>query len=381
MSARALAYSNELLAHRFIVLYEAAGHESDFGCYLMRSLLSEGRIRYETVETTSDGMQPPRDRARGPDGVIVTTTAITLHPDNETRCSRSGDGQAHTDEARVARARLRAVEMYVDLDAWQAVDTWMILDEHEVTIPYADALAEAIPPVAVRLRRDFGAVLNLIRTHAVLHQGMRGRDGGGRIIATLDDYAVVRDLVADLVSDGVGATVPATVREAVEAVGMIAPLTGDETTNSAIASHLRLDKSAASRRVSAAIDCGFRRNLEDWRGRPARIVLGDKLPAEVDILPSIEVLRGCAVAGGGVTTPLPPTCRSCLSAPCCDHRMKARRSVPRAPRSGARRDGPARGVARRRGGAVVMDGAGDRLRPARSDCALGRGALELPPRT
>ena len=33
-----------------------------------------------------------------------------------------------------------------------------------------------MPPVAVRLRRDFGAVLGLIRAHALLHQATRGRD-------------------------------------------------------------------------------------------------------------------------------------------------------------------------------------------------------------
>ncbi len=50
MSEHALAYSKEPLAHRFLVLDEAAGLEGDFASYLLRSLLSEGCIRYETVE-------------------------------------------------------------------------------------------------------------------------------------------------------------------------------------------------------------------------------------------------------------------------------------------------------------------------------------------
>src|SRR5262249_36426104 len=56
MSARALAYSNEPLQHRHLVIYEAAGMASDFATYLIRSLLSEGCIRYETVEKTKDGL-------------------------------------------------------------------------------------------------------------------------------------------------------------------------------------------------------------------------------------------------------------------------------------------------------------------------------------
>src|SRR5206468_1584097 len=53
MSERALAYSEEPLAHRMMVLYEAAGLHGEFASYLIRSLLSEGRLRYETVEKTS----------------------------------------------------------------------------------------------------------------------------------------------------------------------------------------------------------------------------------------------------------------------------------------------------------------------------------------
>ncbi len=54
MSEHALAYSDEPLSHRFLVIYEAAGMNSDFQTYLIRSLLSEGKVRYETVEKTSE---------------------------------------------------------------------------------------------------------------------------------------------------------------------------------------------------------------------------------------------------------------------------------------------------------------------------------------
>ena len=76
-----------------------------------------------------------------------------------------------------------------------------------MTIPCARELVKKIPPVAVRLRRDVGSLLALIRSHAVLHQANRGRDDHGRIIADLDDYAVVRGLVADIMAEGVGTTV------------------------------------------------------------------------------------------------------------------------------------------------------------------------------
>ena len=85
MSDRALAYSDEPLRHRHLVIYEAAGMASDFATYLIRSLLSEGRLRYETVEKTKDGLVARVIEREGPTGLIVTTTSLRLHPENETR--------------------------------------------------------------------------------------------------------------------------------------------------------------------------------------------------------------------------------------------------------------------------------------------------------
>jgi hypothetical protein len=85
MSERALAYSTEPLKHRYLVIYEAAGMSGEFASYLIRSLLSEGRLRYETVEKTKDGLVPKVIEREGPTGLIVTTTALRLHPENETR--------------------------------------------------------------------------------------------------------------------------------------------------------------------------------------------------------------------------------------------------------------------------------------------------------
>ena len=43
------------LQHRVLVIYEGGGIQGDFANYLVRSLLSEGRIRYVPVEKTKEG--------------------------------------------------------------------------------------------------------------------------------------------------------------------------------------------------------------------------------------------------------------------------------------------------------------------------------------
>jgi hypothetical protein len=66
------------MSHKLLVINEAAGMNSDFQTYLIRSLLSEGRFCYETVEKTSEGMKPRLIEREGPTGLIVTTTAVML---------------------------------------------------------------------------------------------------------------------------------------------------------------------------------------------------------------------------------------------------------------------------------------------------------------
>src|SRR5215211_7451472 len=186
-----------------------------------------------------------------------------------------------------------AGEATPDLATWHAFQVWLESAEHRVWIPYARKLADLIPPVAVRLRRDFGALLNLIRAHALLHQASRDWDAEGRIIATIDeDYAAVRELVADLVSEGIEATVPATVRETVEAVMRLRENSnGEPATVAELVRELKLDRSAVSRRVRNAKDRGYLKDLEENPRKPSRLVLGDDLPDDLQILPTPEEVR------------------------------------------------------------------------------------------
>jgi hypothetical protein len=311
MSERALAYSAEPLVHRFLVLYEAAGLDSQMANYFVRSLLSEGRLRYETVDKTRDGMKPRLIEREGPTGLLLTTTALHLHPENETRLF-SIPVTDSAEQTRLVMLELAADERAgLDLNSWHALQEWLAGGEHRVTIPFATELAHRIPPAAVRLRRDFGAVLNLIRAHALLHQAHRERDGRGRIVASLDDYAAVRALVGDLVAEGLEMAVGPAIRETVDAV-RLAHNPGEGVTVLAVANQLGLDKSAASRRVRAARDLGYLKNLEERRGRPARLAIGEPLPDNRELMPRAEdlgLVSGCTVAadpGGTEPAPVPP---------------------------------------------------------------------------
>src|SRR4051812_45133328 len=154
----------------------------------------------------------------GPTGLIVTTTSLRLHPENETRMLSLTVSDTREQTAAVFKTLARDTAISADLCRWQSLQTWLTTGPKQVVIPFAHRLAELVPPVAVRMRRDFKTVLMLIKAHALLHQASREADEAGRIVATLEDYAQVRDLIGTLVAEGVDARTKREVREVVEAV-------------------------------------------------------------------------------------------------------------------------------------------------------------------
>jgi hypothetical protein len=300
MSEKALAYDQEPLSHRVLVIAEAAGLAGDFATYLIRTLLSEGRIHYVTVESTRKGLCPKTLKREGPTGLLISTTAIHLHPENETRLLSIPISDTQEQTKRVFEVLASdETEQTPDLSEWVELQYWIEKAEHRVLIPYAKALAQAVPLVAVRLRRDFKTLLGLVKTHAILHQETRERDSQGRIIATIEDYRIVRDLIEDLLAEGVSYAVSPTVRQTVDAVRtVIAKKQGHMCASIIeIAAELSIDKSSASRRVKMALQLGYLYNREHGRGKTYRLVLGEPLPGDRVLLPNPEELTGCTVAG------------------------------------------------------------------------------------
>lgn len=299
MSERTLVYSEEEFSHRTILLYEASAlreqREKTDGnqtAYFLRSLLSEGRIDYAvTVRDKAKGFVTRKIVKTGPTNVIITTTALDLHSENETRMLSllTDDSSAQTRAIMIASAT--GSVSTVDYAPWHDLQYWLAGSKVRAVVPFAPFIAESIPPVAVRLRRDFRSILRLIETHAILHQATREKDDRGRIIATPADYEAIRALVADLISAGVGATVPATVQETVEAVAALAETQGVKI--DAIAARLKIDRSAAQRRLATARGKGFIVNLEDKRGKPSRYFIGEPMPGEIEIMPSVEAVTAC----------------------------------------------------------------------------------------
>lgn len=294
-SEHALIRTKESFKHRFIVIYEADGMSGDFFQYILRSLLSEGHIRYETLVETREGWETMRFEKEGPTGLILTTTRVTLHPENETRMFSipTDDTPEQTGRVFAAIAAQEDRDASADEDLlahWAALQTVLEAGPRKVHIPYASFLAQGVDSNAPRMRRDFTSVLTLIRAHALLHQRHRTQDAMGRIVAAPEDYEQIYHLVADLVREGVQAGIPDNVRQLVLAVKSLTPDPHSEATVPRLADKLGVDQTTVRRRAAQALQRGLLINKAE-KAKAYRLILGDDMPEDREILPPPWQLR------------------------------------------------------------------------------------------
>ncbi|GAA6733604.1 hypothetical protein YIM1640_06780 [Thermus oshimai] len=323
MSAKALVYADVDFRHRHLVLYEEDGLSSEEVLYLVRTLLSEGQIRYLTVEKTPQGRMAAREIVRpGPTGLITTLTKGLTKEDNETRTFSlyMNDTKGHT--LRVVQAlaerEARGGLPEVDPAPWHAL--YELLPQKEVVVPYAPAIArlleaQDLPEDLTRLRRDFGRFLTLVKVVALLHHARReAREG--RLVATLEDYALAYHLAARPLARSVHTVSPQALALAVavrevheakveEAAGKNVPEGAVAVYVKELARHLRWSKRTVQKWVDQAEAAGLVDVQRDGNRLAIRPVEGAPLEeAAFRLLPEPERLARELGEGGSYVHPL-----------------------------------------------------------------------------
>ncbi|WP_265517600.1 hypothetical protein [Nitratireductor luteus] len=294
VSPKALAYSQESYKHRTIIISEAVGFNNYEGAFFMRTLLSENRISHETV-VEGEGRT---FRKEGPTNLISTTTALAVESELQNRILML----SANDTANQTRS---IMDTYADRVATGKsyrlpnLAPWVALQElistqikARVVVPFMPALVRLIPPVAVRLRRDIPQITALIQTHALLHAATRRNADDGAVIAVLDDYEAIYELVEDVFSEGVDRTVPLDVRETVEAVNRLqAKHELKSVPQKMLVEALELDKSAVSRRVTKAVRLGFLEKAAGSSNKENTLKPATPLSVDAGLLPTPNEVR------------------------------------------------------------------------------------------
>jgi hypothetical protein len=297
MSEMALVNSGWDLRGMHLVIGEAAGMAQGRGRTFLRQLMSDGSVTYATVRQTKDGHRGEEvPKVQGPAGVIMTTTAQMLHPEDDTRFL-----SLHMDQSpeRVRETLLIQAKDEASRPSDEELERWHALHEYCFTgvrlayIPFSAQLAEMLPTGDHRVFRDFQQVQSLIKSHALLHKHSR-QVYKERVIATPEDYAQVYALVEPALSQGLRAAVSPHIREIVETVDFCLEIPGNENgvSQSEVAQRMARNPSVVSRNVRAAIALGYIKNLNpSGPGREALLVRGNlDLPSN-RVLPSPEELR------------------------------------------------------------------------------------------
>lgn len=289
------------LKHKVLYLGEATILSGDINpelAMILRELLEKQRIRNDRQEQDENGRwQHVTQISEGPVSFITTSTG-RMHHENETRvlsfCTDAGAAQSARVIARIA-SDAKFAELPDDVAAkWHAFQEWLSLGPKDVLS--ADILNEVAPLLDTRytrIRRDFTQLKQLLQLNAIVNQCNRATDEQGNILATLDDYAVARELVLDTMAKEQGAVIPERTRVLVLAVYEMleaTPATGYASEPEVKVSVRRLSeltgipKSAVDRAVADAIDRGFLVNEERVPKRPMRLTKGDvQMSAEDDV--------------------------------------------------------------------------------------------------
>ena len=216
-SAKSLYYLPEGLKHRALIVAEAFQFQANNAAdsefvYVVRSLLSEGRVSYQVPQKDEDGKFITVEmRLDGPTSFITTTIIdklepqledrlFTIHPDESMEQTRS----IMTMTAKIKDGSFEGVDKMTQ-DAWKHFHAQ--LKPTDFVIPYAGQVSnylqrgESLPIAA---RRAFKRVLAIIQTVVCAYQFQRSRDDKGRLIAEMSDYWMALQIVREAFRETLG---------------------------------------------------------------------------------------------------------------------------------------------------------------------------------
>jgi hypothetical protein len=281
-SPRVMIYDEADLEHRAAIFGEAdslpAGEDNP-AASAIRNLLQDHRLHYKVTEKdpVTGGFRVRKIEKPGPTVLITTSTRRLGHqldtrvftlevPDEPARVRQALDtqGDQEVEEPGQPDQALLDYQAYL-----QTLSPW------RVVVPFAPALAREIgkSASAPRILRDFARLLSLVKSVTLIRHAHRQRDQQGRLIAQVEDYTTVFDLVAPMFESTITGASEG-VRQVVQTVKDF----GKGSTVSEIARHLNIGKASASRRTRSAILNGWLINQETMKGRPARLEMGEPLP-------------------------------------------------------------------------------------------------------
>lgn len=283
ITPQALFYMDDRLRNAVVMMGEWCRDEdqTDDGIRTaaLRQLISDGKLSKLFTNTETGRPETEQATTEGPVAVYATSTLpmnrifeedenrfLFVHTDETEQATRKVMARKADDAAGNAQADGEQLERI--MRRHHAMQRELRRQAAPVVIPFARRLADLFPADQPRRRRDLSKLLGMVMACALLHQRQRGRDAGGRITASLEDYRVVRQLLAPFMVKA-GPT-PATLRKHAELLEKLDP---GQTFKRADAQRIwELGKARAAELVGELREAGLLEDAgADWtyRLRPA----------------------------------------------------------------------------------------------------------------
>ena len=286
ISEKAIAYMGKYtLKNKILAIQEFSGLQNQEGNTLLRSLLSENKIHYQTVVNDANNKFTTQQASmEGPVALFMTTTEKSIHPEDENRMISLTVDESFGHRRNVLREKGRVFNQgrgkLIDLSEFHAISAEYTDKIKEVYIPFVDALADKVNLESQQILRDFDKILSLIETHALLHQEERDITSDKKVVATLSDYEVIWDLIEPVLETTSKKQITNDIKKLVQVIKehtecdldilnlKIKDLDKFNTSNSFLAEKLGMHESATSRLCKKAKDLGLITNHEK-NGNPA----------------------------------------------------------------------------------------------------------------
>ena len=165
-------------------MQEPEGLAEGVGAAVIKSLVWEGRLKYDTVVKEDGEMVGKHIEKEGPTGLIVCTTR-PLEEQISNRLLRVEVDASEQQTRRILMSIARSAAgngCSIDFTAWHAMSQ-VLGGDSEVVVLFGAFLAERVSVSTLRIRRDFTHLLTLIGACAIEHRFQRpvtsGRSGSG----------------------------------------------------------------------------------------------------------------------------------------------------------------------------------------------------------
>lgn len=265
----------------------------------LREMISAGELsKAVPIKPPHGGFETVVLRQPGPIAFVESTTSTLLFDEDANRCLLLSTDETPEQTARVIRAAAAAASS-AGADAGRTIAVHhaaqRLLRRVRVRVPFASAIADAMPTRRPEARRAMRQILTMVRAVALLHQRQRAEGplgDGDEIDAAPGDYVVARRLLEAPLGRSLGGALPDAVARFGERITARYASTTFTSTQALDEDGILTAKGKVNLYLRTLADAGVVECVEEHRGGKPNVwrVVGDVPKAGAAWLPTVAQL-------------------------------------------------------------------------------------------